>query len=109
MHGHTWSWATPHSRKPGKQAQYCSLPDLARDEFDRDVQITSYDRAANPVTVRELELVSHLARGRTNRQIADAMVIARSTAERHVANILNKLSLRSRREVAICAVDHHVV
>jgi Bacterial regulatory proteins, luxR family len=45
-----------------------------------------------------------LAGGRTNREIAQTLVITVSTAERHVANILNKLGLRSRTEVALWAV-----
>jgi non-specific serine/threonine protein kinase len=61
--------------------------------------------AAQPqLTARESEVVSLLVAGKTNREIAEALVIARPTAERHIANILNKLGLRSRSEVAIWAL-----
>jgi non-specific serine/threonine protein kinase len=41
-----------------------------------------------------------LARGLTNRQIAEALVVVETTAERHVANILNKLGFHSRAQIA---------
>ena len=47
-----------------------------------------------------------IARGGTNREIAAALVIAESTAVRHVANILDKLGLKSRAQVAAWTVEH---
>jgi len=52
------------------------------------------------LTAREREVASLIAEGHTNRQIAAALVIAEPTAERHVANILSKLGLHSRAQVA---------
>jgi predicted ATPase/DNA-binding CsgD family transcriptional regulator len=63
-------------------------------------------RQDDPLTAREWEIVNLVTRGQTNREIADSLVIALSTAERHVANILNKLQLRSRTELALWAVEH---
>src|SRR5438874_394398 len=53
------------------------------------------------LTAREREVAELIAQGLTNRQIAEQLVIAVSTAERHVANILGKLSLTSRAQVAV--------
>jgi DNA-binding NarL/FixJ family response regulator len=61
-----------------------------------------------PLTVREREVVALIARGYTNRQIAEELIIAEGTAVRHVANILNKLNLRSRAQVAVWAVTQLV-
>jgi predicted ATPase/class 3 adenylate cyclase/DNA-binding CsgD family transcriptional regulator len=63
-------------------------------------------REAAPLTPRELEVASLIAGGRSNREIAEELVIAVSTAERHVANILSKLNLRSRAQVVAWAVRH---
>jgi predicted ATPase/DNA-binding CsgD family transcriptional regulator len=52
------------------------------------------------LTPREQEIAALIAHGRTNRQIAEELVIARPTAERHVANILKKLGLSNRAQVA---------
>jgi adenylate cyclase len=57
------------------------------------------------LTSREREVVTLIARGLTNRQIAEALVIAEPTAVRHVANILNKLDLSSRARVAVWAIE----
>jgi len=53
-----------------------------------------------PLSARELEVAELVARGLTNREIADALVISPHTAIRHVEHILNKLGLRSRTQVA---------
>jgi non-specific serine/threonine protein kinase len=58
------------------------------------------------LTPREVEVVRELAAGNSNRQIAEALVIAVTTVERHVANILGKLGLRSRAQVVIWAAQH---
>lgn len=64
------------------------------------------ERQPGGLTRREQEVAVLIAGGRSNRQIAQTLVIAVSTAERHVANILNKLALQSRTEVALWAVAH---
>jgi DNA-binding NarL/FixJ family response regulator len=61
--------------------------------------------AAGPLTEREREVVGLIVRGCTNREIAEELVIAEGTAVRHVANILNKLDLHSRAQVAVWAVE----
>jgi DNA-binding NarL/FixJ family response regulator len=47
--------------------------------------------------------------GATNREIADALVIALPTAERHVANVRGKLGLRSRARVGIWAAQNGLI
>lgn len=62
-----------------------------------------------PLTAREQEVVALIVNGYTNRQIAEALVVAEPTAVRHVANILNKLKLSSRAQVAVWAVEQRKV
>jgi DNA-binding NarL/FixJ family response regulator len=57
------------------------------------------------LTKRELEVATRVARGFSNRQIAEDLVITLSTTERHVANILGKLEMRSRAQVAAWIVE----
>jgi len=52
------------------------------------------------LTAREREVLTLIAAGRTNRQIADRLVISLPTAERHVHNILGKLGVSNRTEAA---------
>ena len=61
--------------------------------------------ADTPLTARELEVAQLLARGRTNRQIADELVIAERTASTHVTHILSKLGFSTRSQVAVWAVE----
>ncbi|MBA2624687.1 MAG: helix-turn-helix transcriptional regulator, partial [Acidimicrobiia bacterium] len=52
------------------------------------------------LTRREREVASLVAQGLTNRQIASELVLSKHTVHHHVTNILKKLNLRSREQVA---------
>jgi DNA-binding NarL/FixJ family response regulator len=55
------------------------------------------------LTAREREVAGLIARGMSNREIAAALVVGERTVETHVTNILAKLGVGSRREVAAWA------
>jgi predicted ATPase/DNA-binding CsgD family transcriptional regulator len=55
---------------------------------------------------REREVAALITRGLTNRQIADALVIGERTVHTHVTNILGKLELSSRTQIAAWGVSH---
>lgn len=55
------------------------------------------------LSAREIEVVRHIASGATNPEIAERLHISRPTVARHVGNILIKLSLSNRTEVASAA------
>jgi len=61
--------------------------------------------ASSVLTAREREIALLIARGLSNRAIADELVISPATAARHVANIFTKLGLRSRAQVAAWVAD----
>lgn len=61
------------------------------------------------LTPREREVVALLAEGLTNAQIADRLYISPRTAAVHVSNVLSKLGMGSRAEVAAWAVREGVV
>lgn len=56
------------------------------------------------LTRREREIATLVASGYTNRSIADQLFIARSTVERHIANILSKFGFSSRTQIATWVV-----
>lgn len=62
--------------------------------------------SADRLTPREREIVRGLARGESNKEIARALDVAESTVKIHVQNILKKLNLTSRVQVAVYAVEH---
>jgi DNA-binding NarL/FixJ family response regulator len=60
--------------------------------------------AAQPLTPREREVLTLVARGSSNRQIADTLAVSERTARTHVSAILAKLGLASRTQAALWAV-----
>jgi predicted ATPase/DNA-binding CsgD family transcriptional regulator len=102
-------WLAPASRKLGRHrtkllwaaGRGLSLPEALTEASKWNSSPGNRVRSDGvPLSRRELEVAALIARGRTNREIAQELVIAVSTAERHVANILQKLDLRSRTEIA---------
>jgi len=57
-----------------------------------------------PLTEREVEVLRLVARGQSNREIADQLVISEATVRTHVSNILGKLHLASRTQAALYAL-----
>jgi DNA-binding NarL/FixJ family response regulator len=64
---------------------------------------------ADELTEREREVVALVARGYTNKQIAEALDMSEKTARNHVSHILEKLGLSRRSEAAAFAVEHNLV
>jgi two-component system, NarL family, response regulator LiaR len=61
------------------------------------------DQPAERLTGREQEVLALVARGHTNRQIADALKISEKTVSVHVSNVLSKLGMASRTQAALYA------
>jgi len=60
---------------------------------------------AEPLTVREEEVLITVARGRTNAEIADELHISLSTVKTHLASLMNKLGARNRVEIVMWAYE----
>jgi len=58
----------------------------------------------DPLTQREVEVLGLVAQGKSNRQIADDLVITEGTVRVHVSNILSKLHLASRTQATLYAL-----
>jgi DNA-binding NarL/FixJ family response regulator len=64
------------------------------------------DEGLDTLTARERDVLTRVARGLPNRQIAEDLGITERTARTHVSNILAKLGLASRTQAALLAVQH---
>jgi NarL family two-component system response regulator LiaR len=61
------------------------------------------------LTPRELEVLTHLAQGRSNHEIAVELILGEQTVKTHVSNILSKLHLADRTQAAIYALQQRLV
>ncbi len=82
-----------------------SLAMLVLGEFRR---LAREATGSHPLTEREHEVLQHVARGYTYREVGEQLHIAPKTVENHVRNILDKLHLSRRQELIRYAVEHGI-
>ncbi len=61
------------------------------------------------LTARELQVLSLVATGRTNREISSRLVISEHTVARHLQNIFNKLGVTTRTAATAFALKHSLL
>jgi NarL family two-component system response regulator LiaR len=77
-------------------------------------QVTRQPQGEKPatgpqLTRREKEVIRLVAQGKSNREIAEVLVISEKTAKAHISNILGKLGLDDRTQMAIYAIKNGLV
>lgn len=70
---------------------------------------SSGKKLPDELTARENEVLGHVASGKTNREIADALFISVKTVETHKAHILEKLGLRNAAELTKYAIKNRII
>src|SRR5919109_396431 len=60
------------------------------------------------LSTRERQIATRIARGESNREIATGLVLSQRTVESHVANIMSKLGLSSRSQIAAWIVEREM-
>ena len=61
------------------------------------------------LTERELEVLQHLARGRTEREIAERLTISTATAHTHIVHIYEKAGVSTRAGATMFALENHLL
>jgi DNA-binding NarL/FixJ family response regulator len=72
------------------------------------LDVADVDPELDLLTDREREVLQHIARGYTYREIAERLFISIKTVETHVSNVLRKLQLSNRAELTRWAVDRRL-
>jgi two-component system, NarL family, response regulator DevR len=72
----------------------------------REAARKEYAEAFADLTDQEMRILSHVAEGKTNREIAEVLYLGEGTVRNYVSSILRKLNLTNRAEAAAYAVKH---
>jgi two-component system nitrate/nitrite response regulator NarL len=85
-------------------------PDLAYSLFSRLAELSVHQNSNGTngikhLTSREREVMNLIAKGQSNKEIANSLLISLSTVKNHVHNILEKLSLQHRLDIAKYAYE----
>lgn len=65
--------------------------------------------AGEHLTERELDVLRLIAQGKSNKEIAEILIISEKTVKTHVSNVLSKLHLADRTQAAIYALRQRIV
>ena len=75
----------------------------------KDLTGATAPKAAGGLTAREVQVLGLVAAGKTNRAIAEELLISEKTVHRHVSNIFTKLRVSTRSAATAYAYQHDLV
>lgn len=102
--------AAVHTVAQGEVFLYPSLAKKLVADYVGRIEGQEHDtRAAVGLTAREHEVLSHIASGLSNREIAERLTVSLSTVQTHYAHIIEKLNLRNRTELVKYALRHGLI
>jgi DNA-binding NarL/FixJ family response regulator len=104
--GYLYKDVDPHALVQAIRAVHDGHVLFAPEAADAVLAADQGAKGATPLTEREREVLVQIARGRSNREIARALVVSEKTVKTHVSNILMKLGLQDRTQAALYAVRH---
>lgn len=97
------------SSLPGVGTQVRATVPLSRSALDVGTRARAAGRTFEPLTSREREVLTYVAQGMTNKQIAAAIGISDRTVQFHLGNVLGKLDAASRTEAVVTALSEGLI
>ncbi len=85
-------------------------PTLTQRVFDRvrEASRKAEEEAFSPLTNQEVKILALIAKGKTNKEIAEDIFLSEKTVRNYVSSIFSKLGLSTRAEAAAYAVRHKI-
>jgi DNA-binding NarL/FixJ family response regulator len=74
----------------------------------REMARKKEESAFSQLTEQELKVLAHLSEGKTNREIADALILGEGTVRNYVSSVFSKLNVSNRAEAAAYAAAHNI-
>jgi DNA-binding NarL/FixJ family response regulator len=74
----------------------------------REIARKREESAFSQLTEQELRVLAHLSEGKTNREIADILVLGEGTVRNYVSSVFSKLHVQNRAEAAAYAAAHNI-
>jgi DNA-binding NarL/FixJ family response regulator len=81
------------------------ITDMLVQGLERETLRQQAEAALSALTEREQEVARLAARGRTNRQIAEALFISTETVKTHMHNVLDKFDVHSKADLRLLLLD----
>lgn len=100
------AWAEGQKMRLDRALAYALAPGESVVCADSAPSKPRYAHTADRLTLRERDVAALVAQGRSNREIAEALVITERTVAAHVEHILNKLGFSSRTQIGVWAAEH---
>ncbi|MFC4737934.1 response regulator [Bacillus daqingensis] len=97
-----------HALRSAMKGEAVVHPSLTKKLFDLH-QNPPAEKAEGALTAREQEVLELLVEGKTNKEIAEALVISDKTVKIHVSNMFKKMGVKSRSQAIIKAIQEKLV
>jgi two-component system, NarL family, response regulator LiaR len=98
-----------HAIRAAQRNEAVLHPEVAAKLMQEFATPRSADAPVEQLTSRELEVLRLIAKGMSNKEIADTLIVSEKTIKTHVSNILSKLHLADRTQAAIYALKQRIV
>ncbi len=92
----------------GETVTYPKVSDLMTEDMDQIRKQIEENTKIKNLTERELNVMFLISKGMSNKKIAEKLGISDKTVKNHVSNILKKLSLNDRTQIAVYTLNNNI-